>query len=255
MAGGTKQSRRRRSKCDPAAGARVVRGIGVLELVRVAIVDDHEVVRMGLTRMFDQDPDVEVVSEAATCRDARVICNDEAAEVMLLDVRLPDGNGLDVCREFSGDGGSTRFVVLTTFADQRLIRDALDAGASGFILKDSPLSGIRNAVHSAASGQVSIGRNLITALTSHETDNASDGALNRLSDREREVLAILGDGLTNQEIAETLHLSLQTVKNYVSALLTKLGLSRRAEAAALVARLKAESEATITSSTVGLPRI
>lgn len=217
-------------------------------MVRLVIVEDHEVVRIGLIKTFEADPTISVVGEAGTCADAVALVREAEPDVVLLDMRLPDGSGVDACREILEFAPSTQVLILTSFPEKKLVMDALNAGACGFMLKDSGAPEIRDAVHSVAAGKYLLDPQAMSWVLPDSDEargagqESEDDALSGLTARERDILGLIGDGLTNQEIATELHLSLQTVKNYVSALLTKLSMSRRTEAAAFIARIRAEQE-------------
>lgn len=217
-------------------------------LVRLVIVEDHEVVRIGLIKTFETDSTISVVGEAGTCAEAVALVRDEAPDVVLLDMRLPDGSGVDACKEILEIAPSTQVLILTSFPEKKLVMDALNAGACGFMLKDSGAPEIRDAIHAVAAGKYLLDPQAMSWVlpdsdgTSITGQNSDDDPLAGLTVRERDILGLIGDGFTNQEIASELHLSLQTVKNYVSALLTKLSMSRRTEAAAFIARIRAEQK-------------
>lgn len=217
-------------------------------MVRLVIVEDHEVVRIGLIKTFESDPTISVVGEAGTCASAVSLVREVEPDVVLLDMRLPDGSGVDACREILEHAPGTQVLILTSFPEKKLVMDALNAGACGFMLKDSGAPEIRDAVHAVAAGKYLLDPQAMSWVLpdsedmSQITPRPEDDALAGLTARERDILGLIGDGLTNQEIATELHLSLQTVKNYVSALLTKLSMSRRTEAAAFIARVRAEQE-------------
>lgn len=202
--------------------------------------------RIGLIKTFEADPTISVVGEAGTCADAVALARETEPDVVLLDMRLPDGSGVDACREILEVSPRTQVLILTSFPEKKLVMDALNAGACGFMLKDSGAPEIRDAVHAVAAGKYLLDPQAMSWVLP-DSDGASGigqkaegDALSGLTARERDILDLIGDGLTNQEIATELHLSLQTVKNYVSALLTKLSMSRRTEAAAFIARVRAE---------------
>lgn len=215
-------------------------------MVRLVIVEDHEVVRIGLIKTFESDAEIDVVGEAGSCADAVAVVADKRPDVVLLDMRLPDGSGVDACRDILDTAPDTQVLILTSFPEKKLVVDALNAGACGFMLKDSGAPEIRDAVHSVAAGKYLLDPQAMSwVLPDAEAAAGADKpaeheALSALTSRECEILDLIGSGLTNQEIATHLHLSLQTVKNYVSALLTKLSMSRRTEAAAFIARIRAE---------------
>ncbi|MFF0012739.1 response regulator [Streptomyces sp. NPDC005374] len=210
--------------------------------IRVFLVDDHEVVRRGVHELLSVEGDIEVVGEAGTAADALVRIPATRPDVVVLDVRLPDGSGVEVCREIRSRDDSVKCLMLTSFADDEALFDAIMAGASGYALK-----AIRGAELLAAVRGVAAGRSLLDPVaTARVLERLRDGGakqddrLAHLTDRERRILDLVGEGLTNRQIGERLHLAEKTIKNYVSSLLSKLGMQRRSQAAAYVARMQVE---------------
>lgn len=214
-------------------------GVGNNRNIRVFILDDHELVRRGLTDLLNSTEDIEVVGEAANAGEALRRIPAARPDVALLDARLPDGSGIEVCREIRSSHPEVDCVILTSFDDQEALFAAVMAGASGYLLKQirgfSLVDGIR---------QVAAGRSLIDpALTLSLLERIrhpveADPVADSLTDREREILSLIADGYTNRQIGEQLFLAEKTVKNYVSALLAKLGMQRRTQAAVYGASLK-----------------
>ncbi|MFD4257217.1 response regulator [Streptomyces sp. NPDC058534] len=211
--------------------------------IRVFLLDDHEVVRRGVHDLLSGEADIEVVGEAGTVADAAARVMATRPDVAVLDVRLPDGSGVEVCRDIRSRDESVRCLMLTSFADDEALFDAIMAGASGYVLKD-----IRGAELLSAVRGVAAGKSLLDpAATARVLERLRDGGakpddrLARLTDQERRILELIGEGMTNRAIGERLHLAEKTIKNYVSSLLAKLGMQRRSQAAAFVARLEAES--------------
>jgi two-component system response regulator DevR len=207
-------------------------------MVRVFLLDDHDIVRRGLTHLFETQGDIEVVGEAGTAEEALSRIPPTRPEVALLDVRLPDGDGVEVCREIRSRHPEIQCLMLTSFADDEALFDAIMAGASGFILKQIKSEEIVEAVRFVAKGQSLLdpavtGRVLERLRKGPEEDEL----LAQLSPQERNILNLIADGLTNRQIAEQIHLAEKTVKNYVSNLLSKLGMERRTQAAVYAARL------------------
>ncbi|MDH6214983.1 response regulator transcription factor [Streptomyces pseudovenezuelae] len=211
--------------------------------IRVFLLDDHEVVRRGVHELLSVEDDIEVVGEAGTAADALVRIPATRPDVAVLDVRLPDGSGVEVCREIRSQDESVRCLMLTSFADDEALFDAIMAGASGYVLK-----AIRGAELLTAVRDVAAGRSLLDPVaTARVLERLRDGGtargderLARLTVQERRILDLIGEGLTNRQIGEQLHLAEKTIKNYVSSLLSKLGMQRRSQAAAYVARMQAE---------------
>jgi len=211
--------------------------------VRVFLLDDHEVVRRGLHDLLDAEPDMEVVGEAATGAQALIRGPALRPDVAILDVRLPDSDGITVCRELRTRMPGLACLMLTSFDDDDALLDAIMAGAAGYVLKQIKGSDLISAVRTVASGQsmldpATTARLMNTLRTPAGDAAASDDARPAdLSEREREFLVLIGEGLTNRQIGQRLYLSEKTVKNGVSRLLAKLGVERRIQAAVLAARL------------------
>jgi len=207
-------------------------------MVRVFLLDDHDIVRRGLTHMFEKESDIAVVGEAGTAEEGLSRIPPTRPDVALLDVRLPDGDGVTVCREIRSRHPEINCLMLTSFSDDEALFDAIMAGASGFILKQVKSEEIVQAVRFVAKGQSLLdpavtGRVLERLRKGPEEDER----LAKLSPQERNILELIADGLTNRQIAEEIHLAEKTVKNYVSNLLTKLGMERRTQAAVYAVRL------------------
>jgi DNA-binding NarL/FixJ family response regulator len=207
-------------------------------MLKVFLLDDHEVVRAGIRGLLEADGGIEVVGEAGTAEEAINRVPALRPDVAVLDVRLPDGDGVEVCRELRSRMPELRCLMLTSFADDDALFAAIMGGASGYVLKQ-----IRGTDLVSAIVRVGNGESLIDPiLTKRVLDRLRSGPeqderLARLSEQERKILDLLAEGLTNRQIAARLFLAEKTVKNYVSNLLTKLGMSRRTEAAAFAARI------------------
>ncbi|GAB3133069.1 response regulator [Marisediminicola antarctica] len=204
------------------------------ETVRVFLVDDHEIVRRGVGDLLSAEPDIEVVGEAATAAQARSRVAAIRPDVALLDVRLPDGSGIDVCRDLLSADPGIRCIMLTAYDDDEAIYAAVMAGASGYIIKDIRGGGLVESVRKVAAGHTLMDPSLKRRVVDRMRDEGhEDPRLATLSEREREVLALIADGLTNRQIGARLSLAEKTVKNYVSSMLSKLGLQRRTQAVAV----------------------
>ncbi len=201
--------------------------------IRVFVLDDHEVVRRGLAALLDAEPDVEVVGEAATAAQARARIPAVRPDVAVLDVRLPDGSGIDVCRALHESAPEVRCLILTAYDDEEAVRSAVIAGAAGYIVKDVRSANLLDSVRAIAAGRRLIDPALARRVTEQLRGAPEDPAYASLGLREQQILALIADGLTNRQIAERLGLAEKTVKNYVSSLLAKLGLERRTQAAVL----------------------
>lgn len=203
--------------------------------IRLLIVDDHEVVRVGLRTLLGRFPQVEIVGEAATMASAIVETKRLVPDVVLLDVRLPDGNGFEVCREIQKMPQDVHVIILTSFADDEIIFESIAAGADGYLLKEVNGEGLVHSIEKVAAGQSILDPAITGRVLSRMknlTEPVAKDKLDSLSAQERRVLALVAEGKTNKEIALALGLSDKTVKNYLSNILDKLQLNRRAQAAA-----------------------
>ncbi|WP_069465265.1 response regulator [Actinacidiphila rubida] len=206
--------------------------------IRVFLLDDHEVVRRGVHDLLDAEPDIEVVGEAGTADHALARGPALRPDVAVLDVRLPDGDGITVCRELRSSMPGLACLMLTSFDDDDALLDAIMAGAAGYVLKQIKGSDLVAAVRTVASGQSMLDPATTARLMGRLRDDGSPSdperqALSGLSPREREILELIGEGLTNRQIGKRLYLSEKTVKNNVSRLLAKLGVERRVQAAVI----------------------
>ncbi|MER5448680.1 response regulator [Streptomyces sp. NPDC059690] len=207
------------------------------EPIRVFLLDDHEVVRRGVHDLLNDEPDISVVGEAATAEQALVRVPALRPHVAVLDVRLPDGDGVSVCRELRSRMPELSCLMLTSFDDEEALLDSIMAGASGYVLKQIQGSDLVSAVRTVASGQSlldpSATTRLMARLRHDQRQEEEPDALPGLTDREREILALIGEGLTNRQIGQRLFLAEKTVKNHISRLLAKLGVERRIQAAVI----------------------
>jgi two-component system, NarL family, response regulator DevR len=205
---------------------------------RVFLLDDHEIVRRGLRELLEGEEGFEVVGEAATATEALARIPATSPQVAVLDVRLPDGNGVEVCREIRSRHPEVRCLMLTSFADDEALFSAILAGAAGYVLKQVRGTDLVDAIRRVAAGQ-SLLDPTVTArvLERLRVPQAPDDSLGALTDQERRILDLIAEGLTNRQIGERMFLAEKTVKNYVSNVLMKLGMSRRSEAAAYAARM------------------
>jgi len=205
--------------------------------IKVFIMDDHEVVRRGLIDLVSAEPDMEVVGEAGTAAEALARIPQTKPDIAVLDVRLPDGNGVKVCRDIRTELPNTQCLMLTSYADDEALFDAIMAGATGYVLKDIQGTDLLDAIRTIASGKslldpMATQRVMERLRAPHKEDDAVAG----LTEQERKILDLIGEGMTNRQIGQTLFLAEKTVKNYVSSLLAKLGMERRTQAAVFVAR-------------------
>jgi two-component system response regulator DevR len=203
-------------------------------MISVFVVDDHELVRRGLIELLQSEPDISVVGEAGTVEQARSRIAAVRPDVAILDVHLPDGNGVDLCRDVRSDDPELKCLILTAYDDDDALIASVIAGASGYVLKNVRGSGLIDALREVAAGRYLLDAALVRRVGERLRDErAGDPRLTLLSVREREVLTLIADGLTNREIGERLSLAEKTIKNYVSGVLSKLGLQHRTQAAIL----------------------
>jgi DNA-binding NarL/FixJ family response regulator len=206
--------------------------------IRVFLLDDHEVVRRGVRELLEAEADIAVVGEADNAETAIARIPAAQPDVALLDVRLPDGDGIDVCREIRSRDPALACIMLTSFSDDEALFQAILAGASGYLLKQIRGTDIVDAVRRVAAGQSLLDpavTNRVLERLRHPPEE--DERLARLTPQERKILMLIADGLTNRQIATEVHLAEKTVKNYVSNLLAKLGMERRTQAAVFASRL------------------
>jgi two-component system response regulator DevR len=206
--------------------------------IKVFIVDDHELVRRGLIDLICAEDDLDVIGQAGSVKEALNAILTAQPDVAILDVRLPDGNGIELCREIRSLYPKTQVLMLTSFSDDEALLGAVLGGASGFVIKDIKNLDLLDAIRRVADGESLIGGVPLARVRDRLRDASSPaGAMGELTDQEHKVLEHIGQGLTNRQIANSMFLAEKTVKNYVSSLLAKLGLERRTQAAALAVRL------------------
>ena len=210
-------------------------------MTRVMLVDDHEVVRSGLRAMLEAMDDMEVVAEAGNAAEAVLRARSYHPEVVVMDVRLPDRSGVEACRDIRAEDSSIAVLMLTSFSDDQALFDSIMAGAAGYVLKQIRGADLVDGIRRVAAGE-SLLDPAVTARVLDRVRNPlgdQDPRLARLTPTETRILDMIAEGMTNREIGERIHLAEKTVKNYVSTILTKLQVSRRAEAAAYVADRRA----------------
>jgi DNA-binding NarL/FixJ family response regulator len=209
--------------------------------VSILIVDDHEVVRMGLRTLLERRPGFAVVGEAGTVQDAVRIARQAQPDVVIMDIRLPDGNGVEACREIREERPETKVIMLTSYADDEALFGSIMAGASGYLLKQTRGQSLAEAIEKVAKGESLLDPAITDRVLERMRRLASGEGdeLSTLSPQERKILTAIAEGKTNKEIAQEVFLSDKTVKNYVSSILSKLNLRRRSEAAAFIAERKA----------------
>ena len=206
--------------------------------IRVFLLDDHEIVRRGVRELLEAEPDIEVVGVAGTAGEALARVAGSRPDVAVLDVRLPDGDGVTVCRELRSRHPELACLMLTSFADDEALFDAILAGAAGYVLKQIRGADLVGAVRTVAAGGSLLDPRATAAVMQRlRTPKALD-PLATLTDQERRILELIGEGLTNREIGQRMFLAEKTVKNYVSNLLAKLGLQRRTQVAVLATEVR-----------------
>ena len=220
------------------------------ETLKVMLVDDHEVVRQGLRALLEAEGDIEVVAEAESGPLAVSLASAHQPDVVVMDVRMPGGSGVEACRAIRDERPEVQVIMLTSFSDDEALFNSIMAGAAGFVLKQIRGRDLIDAIRTVAGGRSlldpDVTKRVLERLRKAKFDE-KDPKLARLSPQEERILDMVGEGLTNREIAERIHLSDKTVKNYVSTILQKLEVSRRAEAASYVARAKASGRQTDSS--------
>jgi two-component system, NarL family, response regulator DevR len=216
-------------------------------MVKVFLVDDHEVVRRGLTDLLASDPDLEVIGDAGSVSEAMVRIPASLPDVAVLDVRLPDGNGIELCRDLLSELPDLRCLMLTSFTSDEAMLEAILAGASGYVVKDIRGMELAQAIKDVGAGRSLLDNRAAAALMAKLRGAAEhQDPLSGLTERERALLGLLSEGLTNRQIAARMFLAEKTVKNYVSRLLAKLGMERRTQAAVFASKLSQQAPSTFT---------
>jgi two-component system, NarL family, response regulator DevR len=214
-------------------------------MVKVFLVDDHEVVRRGLADLLASDPELEIVGDAGSVSEAKVRIAALKPDVAVLDVRLPDGSGIELCRDLLSDLPDLRCLMLTSFTSDEAMLEAILAGASGYVVKDIRGMELAQAIKDVGAGKSLLDNRAAAALMAKLRGSAEHlDPLAGLTDRERTLLGLLSEGLTNRQIAARMFLAEKTVKNYVSRLLAKLGMERRTQAAVFASKLSQQSGAS-----------
>lgn len=207
-------------------------------MIRIYLLDDHDIVRRGLRWLLESEPDLEVVGASGSAVEAAARIPALRPDVAILDAQLPDGSGIEVCRQVRSVDPSIKGLILTAHADDEAMLAAIMAGASGYVLKTASCDGLAEAVRQVAAGGSLIDPTLVARLADRvRSPDPADGRLALLSPQEMAVLRNIADGLSNRQIAERMFLTEKTVKNYVSNVFAKLGVERRTQAALLASRL------------------
>lgn len=208
--------------------------------IRVFLLDDHEIVRRGLRALLESDSELEVVGEAGTCAEALVAITEARPDVAVLDARLPDGSGAELCRDAKAALPALRALILTSYDDDEALQNAILAGADGYVLKEIGGNSLLNGIRAVADGNSLIDPLAAVRAMERMRERASrrDPETSPLTPQQQRILGLIGEGLTNREIAEQLFLSEKTVKNHITHLLARLGVKRRTQAALLAARMR-----------------
>ncbi len=215
--------------------------------IKVFLLDDHEIVRLGVKDLLEAEPDITVIGEAATAASALARIPALRPDVAVLDVRLPDGDGVSVCRDIRSQLPELACLMLTSFGDDEALFDAIMAGAAGYVLKQIRGTDLVGAVRTVAAGRSLLDPQAASRVMARMRDQSGrSDPLAGLTGQERKILELIGEGLTNRQIGERLFLAEKTVKNYVSGLFAKLGMERRTQAAAYAARIFDDKEHTAT---------
>lgn len=222
--------------------------------LKVLLVDDHEVVRAGLRALLDSQDDLIVVGEAGTAEEGVRRVGYDEPDVVVLDVRLPDASGIEACREIRSRFPGVRVLMLTSFADEEALMAAILAGASGYVLKRIKSEELVTDIRRVGAGESLLDSEMTDRLFERlRAGPKEDPLLSKLTNQERTIVQHIAEGMTNRQIAEEMFLAEKTVKNYVSNLLAKMGMSRRSEAAAYVARLEKRTDSALPESWDDLP--
>jgi two-component system, NarL family, response regulator DevR len=208
-------------------------------MLNVFLVDDHEVVRRGVADLLEAEPDLTVIGQASSVSEALARIPALRPDVVVLDVRLPDGNGVELCRDLRSKMPELNCLMFTSFTDEQAMMDAILAGAGGYVIKDIKGMDLVSAVRTVGSGRSLLDNRAAAALMSRlRASVEKPGPLAGLTDRERTLLELIGEGLTNRQIAQRMYLAEKTVKNYVSRLLGKLSMERRTQVAVLATEMR-----------------
>lgn len=210
-----------------------------MKKLRLLLVDDHKVVRLGLRTLLESEPDLEVIAEATSAAEAVQMAGQLRPDIVLMDIRLPGQNGIAACRQIRQKWPEIQVLMLTSFADEELVMEAIEAGAAGYVLKQLDTDELLRAVRMVGQGDAvldpAVTRQVLAGVRQARQDSQA-AAFKDLSERELEVLALVAEGKTNNEIADVLVLSEKTVRNHVSVILSKLGMTNRIEAATFAVR-------------------
>ena len=212
------------------------------EKLKILIVDDHDIVRKGLAMLVSRQEDLTVVAEAGTVAEAVEKARKTVPDVVVMDIRLPDGTGIEACREIRNDNSDVKVLMLTSYGDEEAVMGSIMAGASGYLLKEIRSQEIVDAIRRVGSGQSLLDPSVTASVLERVRRGKEQDVLAQLTDQEKKILELITDGQTNREIAGQINLSDETVKNYVSNILGKLEISRRSLAATLLPERRGRRE-------------
>ena len=210
--------------------------------LKILIVDDHDIVRKGLAMLVSRQEDLTVVAEAGTVAEAVEKARETVPDVVVMDIRLPDGTGIEACREIRDENSDVKVLMLTSYSDEEAVMGSIMAGASGYLLKEIRSQEIVDAIRRVGSGQSLLDPSVTASVLERVRRGKEQDVLAQLTDQEKKILELIVDGQTNREIAGQINLSDETVKNYVSNILGKLEISRRSLAATLLAERRGRRE-------------
>jgi two-component system, NarL family, response regulator DevR len=215
--------------------------------IRVLLCDDHELVRRGLRALLESDLTIEVIGEAGSADEAVATAASTTPDVVVMDVRMPGRSGIEACRDIRANHEATKVLILTSFADDEALFSAIMAGASGYVLKQIRGNDLLDAIHRVGNGESlldpSVTGRVLARIRGDVLAGGDEGGVEQLTPQERRIIALVAEGMTNRQIGEQVHLAEKTVKNYVSNILMKLDLSRRAEVAAFMAKRRRGGDA------------
>ena len=210
--------------------------------LKILIVDDHDIVRKGLAMLVSRQEDLSVVAEAGTVAEAVEKARESHPDVVVMDIRLPDGSGIEACRDIRDENGDIKVLMLTSYSDEEAVMGSIMAGASGYLLKEIRSQEIVDAIRKVGAGQSLLDPSVTAGVLERVRRGRDEDVLAQLTEQEQRILELIADGQTNREIAGQINLSDKTVKNYVSNILGKLEVSRRSQAAALLAERRGRRE-------------
>ena len=212
------------------------------DILKILIVDDHDIVRKGLAMLVSRHEDLSVVAEAGTVAEAVANAREFVPDVVVMDIRLPDGSGIEACREIRDENADIKVLMLTSYSDEEAVMGSIMAGASGYLLKEIRSQEIVDAIRLVGTGQSLLDPAVTASVLERVRRGKEEDVLAQLTEQEQKILELIAEGQTNREIAVQINLSDKTVKNYVSNILGKLEVSRRSQAAAFLAERRVRRE-------------